>query len=159
MIKKLVPTWRFLKQTSPEKYGTGFVGLAKNFWGEGSEVALATCLGIFSLTGIYLYHLEDNKTGYSINKAYKDHYTVYRPDDPRIARIKEGRIKKLVPTWRFLKQTSPEKYGTGIVGLAKNFWGECSEVALATALGIFSVTGIYLYHLDDNKTGHSMNKA
>ena len=29
-------------------------------------------------TGIYLYHLEDNKTGYSINKAYKDHYTVYR---------------------------------------------------------------------------------
>ena len=29
-------------------------------------------------TGIYLYHLDDNKTGHSMNKAYKDFYTVYR---------------------------------------------------------------------------------
>ena len=66
----------------------------------------------------------------------------------------QSMIKKLVPTWRFLKNTSPEKwefmndsplpdnctcqqvltfekrlksiirYGTGVVGLMKNFWGE-----------------------------------
>ena len=34
MVKKLVPTWKFLKMTSPEKYGTGPVGLMKNLWGE-----------------------------------------------------------------------------------------------------------------------------
>ena len=34
MVKKLVPQWKFFKQTSPEKYGTGPVGLLKNLWGE-----------------------------------------------------------------------------------------------------------------------------
>ena len=34
MVKKLVPTWRFWKQTSPEKYGSGPLGMAKNLWGE-----------------------------------------------------------------------------------------------------------------------------
>ena len=35
-------------------------------------------------------------------------------------------IKKLVPKWRFWKQTSPEKYGTGPIGLMKNLYGEVS---------------------------------
>ena len=34
MVKKLVPQWRFWKQVSPEKYGSGPVGLLKNLWGE-----------------------------------------------------------------------------------------------------------------------------
>ena len=34
MVKKLVPVWKFWKQTSPEKYGSGPIGMAKNFWGE-----------------------------------------------------------------------------------------------------------------------------
>ena len=37
-------------------------------------------------------------------------------------------VKKLVPTWRFWKQTSPEKYGSGIAGMAKNLWGEVRAV-------------------------------
>ena len=34
MVKKLVPHWKFFKQTSPEKYGSGPVGMLKNLWGE-----------------------------------------------------------------------------------------------------------------------------
>ena len=41
-------------------------------------------------------------------------------------------LKKLVPTWKLFKQTSPEKYGTGIVGLLKNFWGEVCEEKVTT---------------------------
>ena len=36
-------------------------------------------------------------------------------------------VKKLVPHWRFFKQTSPEKYGSGVVGMLKNLWGEVSS--------------------------------
>ena len=43
MVKKLVPQWKFFKQTSPEKYGTGPVGLLKNLWGEVS-VMLFNCI-------------------------------------------------------------------------------------------------------------------
>jgi len=32
---------------------------------------------------------EQGSTEHSDDKAYKEHYTVYRPNDPRIARIKE----------------------------------------------------------------------
>ena len=34
MVKKLVPQWKFFKQTSPEKYGSGPIGMLKNLWGE-----------------------------------------------------------------------------------------------------------------------------
>ena len=34
MVKKLVPQWKFFKLTSPEKYGSGPVGMMKNLWGE-----------------------------------------------------------------------------------------------------------------------------
>merc|ERR1712226_666990 len=89
LIKKLVPTWRFLKQTSPEKYGSGPIGLMKNAWGEVSEVVVCAGFAAFSIVGIYLNYLEEKRTNYATNKAYKEFYTVYRPDDPRIARVKE----------------------------------------------------------------------
>merc|ERR1712127_143368 len=88
LIKKLVPTWKFLKLTSPEKYGTGPVGLAKNMWGELPEVTSALFLAVFSLGGIYKSYLNELETGYLSNKAYKDTYTVYRPNDPRLEHIK-----------------------------------------------------------------------
>ena len=50
-------------------------------------------------------------------------------------------IKKLVPKWRFWKQTSPEKYGTGPIGLMKNLYGEVSPNLLC----IFSTENLTTY--------------
>merc|ERR1712059_118307 len=96
-IQKLVPTWRFLKQTSPEKYGTGVVGLLKNFWGECSGVAVCTVIGVFSVIGVYMTYLEEKETHCISNKPYKQWYTVYRPDDPRITKLKEEWYKNGSP--------------------------------------------------------------
>ena len=47
-------------------------------------------------------------------------------------------VKKLVPAWRFWKQASPEKYGTGPVGMLKNLWGEVSEVYVIIGVNVNS---------------------
>ena len=63
MVKKLVPQWKFFKQTSPEKYGTGPVGLLKNLWGEVS-VMLFNCivfLVIFCVLSPKPQEVQDNK--------------------------------------------------------------------------------------------------
>jgi len=88
MVKKLVPTWRWLKQASPEKYGSGPLGILKNFWAECPEVALTGMIATFSVIGLY-YVLSGDKTDKKFtNKPYKDFYTVYRPDDPRIQKLR-----------------------------------------------------------------------
>eukprot|EP00092_Neocalanus_flemingeri_P001949 GFUD01002080.1.p1 GENE.GFUD01002080.1~~GFUD01002080.1.p1 ORF type:complete len:113 (-),score=32.38 GFUD01002080.1:102-440(-) len=89
MVKRLVPKWRLLKMTSPEKYGTGPVGLLKNYIGECSEVALASVIFVGSFVSIYLTYLGDKKTNIINNKPYKNFYTVYRPDDPRIEKLRK----------------------------------------------------------------------
>ena len=71
------------------RYGSTPVGMLKNQWGECSEVVLACGLGVFGAVGTYMLYLEDKKTGQMSNRAYKDHYTVYRPNDPAIVRLKE----------------------------------------------------------------------
>jgi len=97
MVKRLVPQWRFLKLTSPEKYGTGPIGLLKNAWGESSEVVLTTGIALFSL-GMMFYKFHENKeTELYTNKPYKQHYTVYRPDDPRIERLRQEWFKNGAP--------------------------------------------------------------
>merc|ERR1719357_1829163 len=82
-------TWKFFKMTSPEKYGSGPIGLLKNFWGECSEVALGAGIFVFSSAMIYLAYVDDKKTGIHTNKPYKKYYTVYRPDDERIEKLKK----------------------------------------------------------------------
>jgi len=89
MLKKLVPKWSLLKQTSPEKYGTGLVGLCKNAWGEASEVVFAGFIFIGSGIGLYMINEQDKRTKYYSNKPYKNYYTVYRPDDPRIDALRK----------------------------------------------------------------------
>merc|ERR1712080_518174 len=97
LIKKLVPTWRFFKMTSPEIYGTGPVGLLKNFWGECSSIAICAGIAAFSIVGLYCNYLEEKRTNYTTNEPYKRYYTVYRPDDPRIAKVKEEWFEKGAP--------------------------------------------------------------
>jgi len=97
MLKKLVPTWKLFKQTSPEKYGTGIVGLLKNFWGESSEVAIAAMIFVGSSISIYTMYVNDKETKYFTNKPYKQYYTVYRPDDPRIENLRKEWYKNGAP--------------------------------------------------------------
>eukprot|EP00090_Calanus_glacialis_P047655 TRINITY_DN999_c0_g1_i1.p1 TRINITY_DN999_c0_g1~~TRINITY_DN999_c0_g1_i1.p1 ORF type:complete len:114 (+),score=26.44 TRINITY_DN999_c0_g1_i1:41-382(+) len=97
MVKKLVPTWKLWKQTSPEKYGSGPIGMLKNFWGEAPEVALGLGIAIFSYTGIYLHWLSDRETQVHNNKPYKNFFTVYRPDDPRIQALRKEWFEKGAP--------------------------------------------------------------
>merc|ERR1711874_807672 len=89
MVKKLVPQWKFFKQTSPEKYGSGPIGMLKNLWGECSEMVLCGGIAVFSVIGTYYKYVNDKETKSLTNKPYKDFYTVYRPDDPRIERLRQ----------------------------------------------------------------------
>jgi hypothetical protein len=97
-ILKTIPKWRLLKRTEPEKYGTGLVGLAKNAWGEASEVCFGVFVGLIGCVGFYMHYQENKRTGYITNKPYKDYYTVYRPDDPRILKLREEWYKNGAPT-------------------------------------------------------------
>ena len=97
MVKKLVPQWKFFKLTSPEKYGSGPVGMLKNLWGEVnirtkaklrsatecilfqcSEMVLCGGIAVFSVIGSYYKYVNDQETKSLTNKPYKDFYTVYR---------------------------------------------------------------------------------
>jgi len=97
-IQKLVPKWKLLKRTEPEKYGTGMVGLAKNAWGECSEVVVALGIAVFSGVAWYRNYLRNCETGYNRNKPYKHYYTVYRPDDPKILKLREEWFETGGPT-------------------------------------------------------------
>eukprot|EP00088_Acartia_fossae_P018250 TRINITY_DN20523_c0_g1_i1.p1 TRINITY_DN20523_c0_g1~~TRINITY_DN20523_c0_g1_i1.p1 ORF type:complete len:114 (-),score=26.85 TRINITY_DN20523_c0_g1_i1:70-411(-) len=103
MVKKLVPHWRFWKQASPEKYGSGPVGLLKNLWGECSEMVLCGGIALFSIGMMYYKYQEDKKTGASSNKPYKEYYTVYRPDDPRISRLRQEWFQNGAPPMTSVK--------------------------------------------------------
>ena len=61
MVKKLVPQWRLLKMTSPEKYGSGPIGLLKNAWGEVSKVSLL----VMSIISIKTRHALDELSNVS----------------------------------------------------------------------------------------------
>ncbi|XP_071450898.1 uncharacterized protein NdufA3 [Hetaerina americana] len=66
----------------------GVVGLLKRGWNEIPEVIASSGIAILGLalgvSGLYIYYSKDGD-----NKRYKNEYTVYRPDDPRVKLIKE----------------------------------------------------------------------
>merc|ERR1719445_1652233 len=66
-----------------------FLGtLVKSFWGECSEVAVGLVIATVGCGLVYRSWLKDQETGYGHNKPYRTIYTVYRPDDPRIAKLR-----------------------------------------------------------------------
>lgn len=70
------------------KYGKGFMGTLKKAWDERPELVGSGIIGVLSLgVGILSlnYYYKNNKD----NRKYKQHYTVYRHDDPRVATIRQ----------------------------------------------------------------------
>lgn len=61
---------------------------------------MCLCFGIamFSVGYMYYSYCEDKKTHISTNRPYKEYYTVYRPDDPRIERLRQEWYKNGAPT-------------------------------------------------------------
>ena len=54
-----------------------------------SEFVICGGIGLFSVGMIYYKYLEDLETKATTNKPYKEYYTVYRPNDPRIQRLRQ----------------------------------------------------------------------
>lgn len=70
------------------KYGKGFMGQFKKQWDARPELVGSSILTILSLglgiAGLNYYYTHDLD-----NRKYKQHYTVYRHDDPRVAKIRQ----------------------------------------------------------------------
>jgi len=96
-IQRLVPKWKLWKQMNQEKYGWGVAGFAREAWAEGSEVVICGGIALFSVIGFYFSYMDNKETGRITNIPYKSYYTVYRPDDPRIATLKEEWFKNGAP--------------------------------------------------------------
>ncbi|XP_076257022.1 NADH:ubiquinone oxidoreductase subunit A3 [Rhynchophorus ferrugineus] len=66
----------------------GLIGLIKKGWNEIPEVMGSCVVGLIGLglTANALYHYYANDGN---NRKYKEIYTVYRHDDPRVAKLKE----------------------------------------------------------------------
>nr|CAH7728167.1 unnamed protein product [Callosobruchus chinensis] len=66
----------------------GLVALFKRGWHEIPEIVGSSFMAAFgiglSFYSLYLYTKKDGD-----NRRYKDRYTVYRHDDPRVARIRK----------------------------------------------------------------------
>ena len=61
----------------------------KYFCFQCSEFVICGAIGLFSMGMIYYKYLEDKETKAHTNKPYKEYYTVYRPNDPRIQRLRQ----------------------------------------------------------------------
>ncbi|KAG5875689.1 hypothetical protein JTB14_023968 [Gonioctena quinquepunctata] len=66
----------------------GLVALFKRGWNEIPEVIGSSFFGVFGLGltafSVYCYYAKDGD-----NRKYKEHYTVYRHDDPRVDKIRK----------------------------------------------------------------------
>ena len=62
-----------------------------------SEFVICGGIAVFSLGAIYYKYLDDLETKSHSNKPYKEYYTVYRPNDPRIQRLREEWFKNGAP--------------------------------------------------------------
>jgi len=89
MYQKLVPKWKFLKINEPEKYGKGPLGLIKNLYGEQPTVCFFFIFGACGIVKLVSAFYEDQKTGCFTNLPYKKYYTVMRPDDERMMKLRE----------------------------------------------------------------------
>ncbi|KDR15806.1 uncharacterized protein LOC110833242 [Zootermopsis nevadensis] len=67
--------------------GKTVIGVFKQGWNEIPEIIATTALAVFGLglgvVGLYNYYSKDGD-----NRRYKVDYIVYRPDDPRAAKVK-----------------------------------------------------------------------
>ncbi|XP_072401841.1 uncharacterized protein NdufA3 [Diabrotica undecimpunctata] len=65
----------------------GLVGLIKRGWNEIPEILGSSVFGLagigITVYSVYLYYQKDGD-----NRKYKEQYTVYRHDDPRVAKLK-----------------------------------------------------------------------
>lgn len=69
------------------KYGKGFAGFIRRKWDSNPDIVGSTVVAIFGLgIGVYTldYYYRHNKD----NRKYRQHYTVYRHDDPRVAQLR-----------------------------------------------------------------------
>ncbi|CAH1965998.1 unnamed protein product [Acanthoscelides obtectus] len=66
----------------------GLVALFKRGWNEIPEIIGSSFMGLIGIGmtgyGLYIYYAKDGD-----NRRYKDRYTVYRHDDPRVEKIKD----------------------------------------------------------------------
>ncbi|XP_056643521.1 uncharacterized protein LOC130449605 [Diorhabda sublineata] len=66
----------------------GLVALIKRGWNEIPEIMGSSVFGIagvgLTIYSVYLYYQKDGD-----NRRYKEQYTVYRHDDPRVDKIKQ----------------------------------------------------------------------
>lgn len=97
MLQRLVPKYKWNKATEPEKYGTGLVGFLKNLYGEAPEVCLAAFVGGLGVARVVYLYCTEKDSGYFDNRPYKLYYTVMRPDDPRIGRLRADWYENGVP--------------------------------------------------------------
>lgn len=69
-------------------YGKGFVGFIKKWWDLKPEFVASAAIGIAGLgVGIHTIHKYEK---YELdNRKYRKHYTVYRHDDPRVAKLRK----------------------------------------------------------------------
>ena len=85
-IKPLVERWRFFKMARPENYGGSYW---KNACAEIPEVLLGSVFTFWGL-GIMAYatYFNEREVDRTTNRPYRYHYTVIRPDDPRVSKIR-----------------------------------------------------------------------
>jgi len=97
MYQRLVPKWRLWKLSEPEKYGTGFVGMLKNAYGEQPSVCFCACLALIGVAKLVWNYNENEKNGTLTNLPYKKYYTVYRPEDERLLKLRSEWFENGVP--------------------------------------------------------------
>jgi hypothetical protein len=84
-VKPLFEKFKFMRPSSPEKYGGSYL---KNAWAEVPELLFGAPYFIGGI-GLMCYLWYKNSNGdYFTNRPYKPYYTIMRPDDPRVDRIK-----------------------------------------------------------------------
>lgn len=66
----------------------GIIGLLKKGWNEIPEVMASSVMGLLGV-GIAIFALNKYYADDGDNRRYKERYTVYRHDDPRVERIRK----------------------------------------------------------------------
>ncbi len=64
-----------------------FPPVSINFF-QAPEVCLAAFIACIGMARMVYYFYEDKETGFYTNRPYKRYYTVMRPDDPKILKLR-----------------------------------------------------------------------
>ena len=84
-VRPLLEKYRFWRAATPEKYGGSYF---KNMVAEAPE--LLVCFAYIGTACYFFYghYQADAKHGYLSSRPYKTYYTVMRPDDERVQKIR-----------------------------------------------------------------------